>query len=245
MGWTGMVDGVDEDGGWRTRMVGTEVGRPSSESDVRVTCGSLRHIMPQAFRDRNNRLFTHQQRMRRTTSHLQSFILRRLRYSLPLTPPAFPNMPARHRSHHSASMRSSRPESRASTTTATSEHPDTHPTHFHANDPEAALLAHLAPHPTASPFTFPQHATLPSFDAHEAAYAASSAAGYNSATLTADAHDDKRRKAPSVTASNDRELREMLARNEGRPLHDVAAEVIAKERTTMAEKTKQLFAMLW
>jgi regulatory factor X, other len=58
-------------------------------------------------------------------------------------------------------------------------------------------------------------------------------------------HDDKRKKGSADTATNDRELREMLARNEGRPLKDVAQEVIQKERTPMAEKTKQLFAMLW
>jgi regulatory factor X, other len=57
--------------------------------------------------------------------------------------------------------------------------------------------------------------------------------------------DDKRRKASAVTATNDRELREMLGKNEGRPLREVALEVIQKERTPMAEKTKQLFAMLW
>lgn len=61
----------------------------------------------------------------------------------------------------------------------------------------------------------------------------------------AETADDKRRKGSAVTASNDRELREMLAKNEGRPLRDVAQEVIQKERTPMAEKTKQLFAMLW
>lgn len=60
-----------------------------------------------------------------------------------------------------------------------------------------------------------------------------------------DTHDDKRRKGSAVTATNDKELREMLAKNEGRPLKDVAQEVIQKERTPMAEKTKQLFAMLW
>lgn len=57
--------------------------------------------------------------------------------------------------------------------------------------------------------------------------------------------EDKRRKGSAVTATNDKELREMLAKNDGRPLRDVAQEVIAKERTPMAEKTKQLFAMLW
>lgn len=58
-------------------------------------------------------------------------------------------------------------------------------------------------------------------------------------------HDDKRKKGSAVTATNDKELREMLAKNEGRPLRDVAQEVLQKERTPMAEKTKQLFAMLW
>ena len=57
--------------------------------------------------------------------------------------------------------------------------------------------------------------------------------------------EDKRRKGSAVTATNDKELREMLSRNEGRPLPEVAQEVIQKERTPMAEKTKQLFAMLW
>jgi hypothetical protein len=61
----------------------------------------------------------------------------------------------------------------------------------------------------------------------------------------AEAAEDKRRKGSAATATNDKELREMLAKNEGRPLRDVAQEVIQKERTPMAEKTKQLFAMLW
>lgn len=57
--------------------------------------------------------------------------------------------------------------------------------------------------------------------------------------------DDKRRKGSAVTATNDKELREMLSKNQGRALREVAQDVIAKERTPMAEKTKQLFAMLW
>lgn len=57
--------------------------------------------------------------------------------------------------------------------------------------------------------------------------------------------EDKRRKGSALTATNDKELREMLSKNEGRPLREVAQEVITKERTPMAEKTKQLFAMLW
>ncbi|EMC97029.1 hypothetical protein BAUCODRAFT_23427 [Baudoinia panamericana UAMH 10762] len=57
--------------------------------------------------------------------------------------------------------------------------------------------------------------------------------------------DGGRRKGSAVTATNDKELRELLSRNEGRPLREVAQEVNQKERTPMAEKTKQLFAMLW
>ena len=57
--------------------------------------------------------------------------------------------------------------------------------------------------------------------------------------------EDRRRKGSSATATNDKELRELLAKNEARSLPEVAQEVIAKERTPQAEKTKQLFAMLW
>lgn len=60
-----------------------------------------------------------------------------------------------------------------------------------------------------------------------------------------DLSDDRKKKGSAVTATNDKELREMLSKNEGRPLREVAQEVIQKERTPMAEKTKQLFAMLW
>lgn len=60
-----------------------------------------------------------------------------------------------------------------------------------------------------------------------------------------DAGDDRRRKNSAATATNDKELRELLNKNESRVLKDVAQEVIQKERTPQAEKTKQLFAMLW
>lgn len=58
-------------------------------------------------------------------------------------------------------------------------------------------------------------------------------------------HEDRRRKNSAATATNDKELRELLARNESRALKEVAQEVIQKERTPQSEKTKQLFAMLW
>lgn len=57
--------------------------------------------------------------------------------------------------------------------------------------------------------------------------------------------EGKKKKGSTSSATNDKELREMLACNEGRALKEVAAEVIAMEKTSKAEKSKQLFAMLW
>ena len=77
----------------------------------------------------------------------------------------------------------------------------------------------------------------PSFGASQMEYASSLAPGVE--------HEDRRRKNSAATATNDKELRELLARNESRLLKEVAHEVIQKERTPQAEKPKQLFAMLW
>jgi regulatory factor X len=52
--------------------------------------------------------------------------------------------------------------------------------------------------------------------------------------------DKKKKGSASGSATNDKELRQLLAQNEGRHLKDVAAEVIQNDRTS-----KQLFAMLW
>ena len=65
---------------------------------------------------------------------------------------------------------------------------------------------------------------------------------------TPDVEDTKKRTsggAAAATQSNEKELRETLDRNISRSLKDVAKEVIDSERTSRAEKTKQLFAMLW
>lgn len=55
----------------------------------------------------------------------------------------------------------------------------------------------------------------------------------------------KKKGSTSGSATNDKELRQLLAQNENRNLKDVAAEVIQNDRTSKAEKSKQLFAMLW
>lgn len=57
--------------------------------------------------------------------------------------------------------------------------------------------------------------------------------------------EEKKKKAGGPTAQNDKELREMLRHNMGRKLKEVAAEVLATDRTSRSEKSKQLFAMLW
>jgi len=60
-----------------------------------------------------------------------------------------------------------------------------------------------------------------------------------------DTEDKKKKNASSGAATNDKELRQLLNQNEGRNLKEVAAEVIQNDRTSKAEKSKQLFAMLW
>ncbi|KAH8725435.1 RFX DNA-binding domain-containing protein [Phaeosphaeriaceae sp. PMI808] len=60
-----------------------------------------------------------------------------------------------------------------------------------------------------------------------------------------DSEDKKKKASASGSATNDKELRQLLAQNEGRNLKDVAAEVIQNDRTSKSEKSKQLFAMLW
>jgi len=56
---------------------------------------------------------------------------------------------------------------------------------------------------------------------------------------------DTKKPRSSSGQANENELKDMLEKNKGRHLDEVANEVIANERTSSAEKTKQLFAMLW
>lgn len=168
---------------------------------------------------------------------------------------------------------SHRPDSRASTQSATSYHNDaadakSAQTTYMVPGPEAALLEY---HATMLPQQVPQYQQMQTqqhmghqhsqsvqfpMQAHYSAqdspymqqdmtFAQHTRVGSVPAQMAPEMPDDKRRKGSAVTATNDKELREMLVRNEGRPLREVAQEVIQKERTPMAEKTKQLFAMLW
>jgi hypothetical protein len=59
------------------------------------------------------------------------------------------------------------------------------------------------------------------------------------------AEPEPRRPRGSTNQTNESELKDMLQKNLARPLEQVADEVTQDERTSSAEKTKQLFAMLW
>ncbi|ORY17684.1 hypothetical protein BCR34DRAFT_24143 [Clohesyomyces aquaticus] len=85
------------------------------------------------------------------------------------------------------------------------------------------------------------------FDHNQAAQALHAAIGQPPQLVSGAVEIEGQKKKGSATgnATNDKELREMLVKNEGRGLKDVAAEVIATDRTSKAEKSKQLFAMLW
>jgi regulatory factor X len=181
---------------------------------------------------------------------------------------------------HMSARNSQRPDSRASTQSATSHQNESllsaqqdaksaQVAYMSQQGPEAALLDY---HNNMAPQPMPQYQQMPQqqhhmghqhshsvqfpmqYPAQDSPYMQQDMA-YNqqprmgSVPLTAsalpDLSDERRRKGSAVTATNDKELREMLSKNEGRPLREVAQEVIQKERTPMAEKTKQLFAMLW
>ncbi|KAK5732583.1 hypothetical protein LTR17_010398 [Elasticomyces elasticus] len=160
----------------------------------------------------------------------------------------------------------SRPQSRASTTSATSERD----IHAVQPTPEAQLLQYQAsaqlqaqqeyhdvqqlqqvdaqhapsfPHPLQQSMSFSHES--PYMQQSEPVYANHARVGSVAAQSGNEMTEDKRRKGSAATATNDKELREMLAKNKTRALRDVAQEVIQKERTPMAEKTKQLFAMIW
>ncbi|KAL1590374.1 hypothetical protein WHR41_00670 [Cladosporium halotolerans] len=177
------------------------------------------------------------------------------------------NMAARHRSHTSLSG-PQRPDSRASTTSAVSTREaqqDAQPAqNIYMQGPEAALLQYASMDPNVAPQFVPQPQHMGHQHAHSVSFPMPGGYGPQDSPFMQDmqfpnhvrvgsmpmqssleAPDEKRRKGSAVTATNDKELREMLSRNEGRPLPEVAQEVIQKERTPMAEKTKQLFAMLW
>jgi hypothetical protein len=56
---------------------------------------------------------------------------------------------------------------------------------------------------------------------------------------------EPRRPRGSANQTNENELKDMLEKSLSRSLEEVATEVTQNERTSSAEKTKQLFAMLW
>lgn len=65
------------------------------------------------------------------------------------------------------------------------------------------------------------------------------------AQTSAPAESKSKKTGSQSSQTNDKELRELRIQNAHRSLTDVAQEVLTTERTPRAEKTKQLFAMLW
>ncbi|KAF2861853.1 hypothetical protein K470DRAFT_269385 [Piedraia hortae CBS 480.64] len=164
--------------------------------------------------------------------------------------------PLRDRSH-------SRPQSRASTMSAASHRtglvpvePHAYvqePTHMIARFPPEFANTHVMnqqppmgqrPLPGGPPFHVVQEQPFV-YTTTEAYMGHPRAPSQPQASNGAESGENKKGRGSAVTASNDKELRELLNRNENRTLHDVAHEVINNDRSPMAEKTKQLFAMLW
>ena len=55
----------------------------------------------------------------------------------------------------------------------------------------------------------------------------------------------KKPKSSNTGQANDQELRRLFQENRHRDLKEVASSVLANERGPKAEKTKQIFAMIW
>ena len=174
------------------------------------------------------------------------------------------------RSRSSHSVRSiHRPLSRASTTSAASPAPELLPQelqhaqqYYMTSGPEAALLQYAGTQNGMSVDPMMQQALQAqqmqvAMEQYQRPYTPqdgqylmhtdfnTGAMAFPPAMAASMEPEDRRRKGSTATATNDKELRELLSRNEERALKDVAQEVIQKERTPQAEKTKQLFAMLW
>ena len=100
---------------------------------------------------------------------------------------------------------------------------------------------------TPQPQSHPTAMSAPPMETHpyHAALAQQSQQQPSFMAPPAENEEKKKKGATSGSATNDKELRQLLAANEGRHLKDVAAEVIQNDRTSKAEKSKQLFAMLW
>ncbi|KZF22579.1 hypothetical protein L228DRAFT_128965 [Xylona heveae TC161] len=105
----------------------------------------------------------------------------------------------------------------------------------------AVAPSHPQPYPS---FEDTQHAM---FHAHNAAAAAAAAASRSASVVDMKPDDTtiKPKKGSSSSIANDNELRRLHRENKGRSIKEVACEVLANERGPKAEKTKQVFAMLW
>jgi regulatory factor X len=100
----------------------------------------------------------------------------------------------------------------------------------------ADSTANRPPQPNGLPAQ-PDHQTYHNLSQHSQQH--------NFMAPSVDREEKKKKGSMSGAATNDKELRQLLNQNEGRNLREVAAEVIQNDKTAKAEKSKQLFAMLW
>ena len=57
--------------------------------------------------------------------------------------------------------------------------------------------------------------------------------------------NSKKKKGSASSIANDQELKRLYQENKTRTLRDVASSVLQEERGPRAEKTKQIFGMIW
>ncbi|KAL8670839.1 MAG: hypothetical protein Q9168_004639 [Polycauliona sp. 1 TL-2023] len=117
-------------------------------------------------------------------------------------------------------------------------------THYPENDHFRGRSASLGRGPHSNvPIQRPPFNPYDSYDARD-----HSAFEHTNAEQAADENattDNRKKKGSASSIANDIELKKLFVENNGRPLKEVAAQVLANERGPRSEKTKQIFAMLW
>lgn len=122
--------------------------------------------------------------------------------------------------------------------------PDQQPTHpYHAHNPFAPTVPSHAAHGMSHG---PSPYYIPTASLEAASYNGGRSMESMPPTTQAGTDVDRRdKKASNTTAANEKELRELLEKNEHRSLDSIARDVRNAERSQKSEKAKQLFAMRW
>ncbi|KAI9837518.1 MAG: hypothetical protein M1819_007169 [Sarea resinae] len=105
--------------------------------------------------------------------------------------------------------------------------------------PDESFSHHAMTHPHMDSFQAFEGTQSPIFPAHNGDDGQGVASGESNIP------GKKQKKGSTSSIANDNELRRLHRENKGRSIKDVAVEVLANDRGPKAEKTKQVFAMLW